>query len=129
MVGFRLTLAQHFKVFLSLRLDFDGIMAHKLRIYWSSSSTFANCLPRCFLDFSIRAKNSSSVKRVGSFFCATSLRRYLATRVSKSASSAIAPRLRSISAFNAPFVLLSYCCLFYVSATNLGIISEKQEKN
>lgn len=32
-VGFGITLAQHFKVFLSLWLNLDNVTAHKLRMY------------------------------------------------------------------------------------------------
>ena len=55
----------------------------------------------CSLAFSTWSKNSSLLSRVGSAsFSETSLRKYLATRFSMPSSSARAPRLRNISAFN-----------------------------
>ena len=52
---------------------------------------------------STRAKKSSFVISVGSASCSfTNLRRYLATRLSIVSSSARVPKLRNISAFNAP---------------------------
>ena len=101
-----LVLLQFCKVKLGFLLDFNKIAAYRLLIYRSSSSTLSNLFDGPFLASSIIWKNSSFVMSVGSAsFSATSLRKYLATRFSMLSSSAIAPRLRSISAFNCTAVM------------------------
>ena len=108
LIGFGLTFAQNFKIIQSLFLNFYGVAPHKLRMYWSSSSTLENCLPDCFFALSIRAKNSSLVKSVESSFSETSLRRYFAARFSWVSSSAMMLILRRISAFNCMAVITLY---------------------
>ena len=90
---------QFFQVLLRLLLDDNLILAHKLRMYLSSSSTLEKLFPCCFSARSILAKNSSSVINVGSFFSFTS---FLANRVSRFISgslSAMAPMLCQSSVF------------------------------
>ena len=60
-VRLRLIAQKILQVCLSLLLDDDLILAHKLRIYLSSSSTLSKLFPGCFSARSILVKNSSSV--------------------------------------------------------------------
>jgi len=99
---------QVLQVCLCLFLDDNLISAHKLRIYWSSSSTLVKLLPGCFSARSILAKKSSFVIKVVSSFSATSLRRYLAARFSRFSSSAMILMLRRISAFICTAVITSF---------------------
>ena len=58
LVSFWLISKEIFQVCLSLFFDDNLILAHRLRIYLSSSSTFAKLLPGCFSARSNLAKNS-----------------------------------------------------------------------
>lgn len=100
----RLTVAQLCQILLSLFRINKGVHAQRelshLFISWGFEKLMLLPCLICSLASSTRAKNSSSLRRVGSaFFSAMSLRRYLAARFRRFSSSAIMLILRRISAF------------------------------
>jgi len=119
LVCFGLIVKQLFQICLSLFLNDYFILAHRLRMNLSSSSTLSKLLPGCFSARSILAKNSSFVIKVGSFFSPANLRRYLAARLSRFSSSAIILILRRISAFICIAVII-----FYLLGAKLRIKNE-----
>ena len=99
LIGFRFVTKQFFQVLLSLFFNDNTVVAHKLRMYLSSSSTLSNLLPGCFSARSIFARNSSLVINVESFFSFTNFLAYRVRRFINDSLSAMAPMLCQSSVF------------------------------
>jgi len=80
-------------------LDDDRVIAPRLRMYLSSSSTLAKRLPGCCSARSIFAKNSSFVMSVESCFSFTNFLAYRVRRFISGSQSAMAPMLCHSSVF------------------------------